>query len=333
MLDTLRRRNHVLPHLVLLTGLSLTWLSFNVNLLLFWLLFTLTISLCYLEVVTQWSFRAPRRRKPPLEDSMWTKIHHRVSDQLMVSHHILQNPTGRTVFICHGWTSGSQRMVGRAQLFLEEGWNVILIDLPGHGESESIPKWNAELSSTLIIEVLNHLHTSHKELFGNPFLIFGHSMGGFISLRLSHRREELSMHTDLCGWIAESPMTGYSEIFDETCQILRIPTILRPIVLKKTMRHFNALNPSTDDLSSLTDVDCPAWGQYTEPTLLVQADPDERLGESHYLRLQHVMASNQPGLLRSVMMDDLAHSGESNHIRRDEVIRNWLDDVFGHSSA
>jgi len=109
---------------------------------------------------------------------MWTKIHHRVSDQLMVSHHILQNPTGRTVFICHGWTSGSQRMVGRAQLFLEEGWNVILIDLPGHGESESIPKWNAELSSTLIIEVLNHLHTSHKELFGNPFLIFGHSMGG-----------------------------------------------------------------------------------------------------------------------------------------------------------
>lgn len=219
-------------------------------------------------------------------------------------------------------------MVGRAQLFIELGYHVILIDLPGHGESQSITKWTAEQSSTMIIDTLNQLHSSHTNLFNSDLLVFGHSMGGFISLRLSNRRNELNMHTQLSGWIVESPMTGYSEIFDETCDLLRIPPLLRPVILQKTMRQFNALNVRTKDLNSLSDVDAPNWGEFSEPTLLIQANPDERLGSSHYLRLQRVMDAKSQRLLTSVLMDDLAHSGAAVHPRRDEVIRQWIQSEY-----
>lgn len=328
MLDNLRRLNHVLPLIVLFSGLSLTWISSGINIALSTVFLITTLFLLYLEVVTQLSFRAPMKRKPPLNDSNWTKVKHHVDGKIMVSHYFIKNTSAPTVFICHGWTSGSQRMLGRAELFIQQGYNVIMIDLPGHGESQSITKWTAEQSSTMVIDTLNQLYDMQPNLFNSRMLIFGHSMGGFISLRLSKRRKELKMHSILSGWITESPMTGYTEIFEETCNLLRIPSMLRPIVLKKSIRQFNALNSATPDLMSLADVDCPEWGAFEEPTLLIQADPDERLGTSHYLRLQEVMQADSPSLLTSVLLDDLAHSGAAVHKRRDEVIRQWIQNEF-----
>ena len=328
MLDTLRRRNHVLPSIVLVLGVLFSRFTADVNGALSACILVFTFFFTYLEIVTQLSFRAPRKRKPPLNDPNWVKIEHDVKGGIMVSHHFMQDTSSPTVFICHGWTSGSQRMVGRAQLFIELGYHVILIDLPVHGESQSITKWTAEQSSTMIIDTLNQLHSSHTNLFNSDLLVFGHSMGGFISLRLSNRRNELNMHTQLSGWIVESPMTGYSEIFDETCDLLRIPPLLRPVILQKTMRQFNALNVRTKDLNSLSDVDAPDWGEFSEPTLLIQANPDERLGSSHYLRLQRVMDAKSQRLLTSVLMDDLAHSGAAVHPRRDEVIRQWIQSEY-----
>ena len=328
MLDSLRRRNHILPLIVLIIGLASTWFTIIIHTGLAIVILCCTMFLFYAETIAQMSFRAPRKRKPPLDDPDWVKVKHQVSNHVMVSHHFMQDTSSPTVFICHGWTSGSQRMIGRAQLFIEHGYHVILIDLPGHGESQSITKWTAEQSSTMVIDTLNQLHSSHPNLFGTRMLVYGHSMGAFISLRLSKRRHELTMHSLLSGWIAESPMTGYTEIFDETCDLLRIPSILRPLVLRKTMRQFNALNIGTTNLNSLSDVDCPDWGKYTEPTLLIQADPDERLGSAHYLRLQRVMNATSPSMLTSKLMDDLAHSGEAVHPGRDAVIQQWIEKEF-----
>ncbi|MGB1588153.1 MAG: alpha/beta hydrolase [Poseidonia sp.] len=286
----------------------------------------------YIECVTQLAFRAPQHRKPPIDDERWNpQLIHSGEHQLSTYHQVL-NPHGPTVWLCHGWTSGSQRMLGRADIFLNRGWNVVMLDLPNHGASSKLNKWTAEQSTTLLIDVANKLAEDHQGLFGGQVYYFGHSMGGFLGLRLSQRRNELTFGDRFSGWMFESPMTGYTEIFQETCNILRIPHLLRPLVLDNTLRHVNALI-APRSINSLDEADAPRWGMPDEPTLVVQASPDERLGMNHYERL--LTAMNDRGrshLLSSHLLTSLRHTGANKHAERDQIIHEWLNSV-AHSSS
>jgi hypothetical protein len=159
-------------------------------------------------------------------------------------------------------------------------------------------------------------------------------MGGFIGLRLSSRRNELEPMPKILGWILESPMTGYTEIFQETCNILKIPKIIQPVVLWRMMGQFNSINHERPNFSELNETDAPIWGSTQEPTLLVQAANDERLGDTHYLRLQkcHDDAGTKE-LLTSRIMESLRHSGCAVHADRDVVVNQWLDDCGFQSSS
>ncbi len=286
----------------------------------------------YVEVVTQLAFRAPQNRKPPIDDERWNPRFISSGEHQLSTYHQVLNPGGPTVWVCHGWTSGSQRMLGRADIFLDRGWNVVMIDLPNHGASSKLTKWTAEQSTTLLIDVANKLHEDHPELLAGHVYYFGHSMGGFLGLRLSQRRNELTFGDRFSGWMFESPMTGYTEIFEETCNILRIPHLLRPLVLANTLRHVNALI-SPRSIHSLDDADAPKWGIPTEPTLVVQASPDERLGMDHYDRLLTAMSdSGRSNLLSSHLLTTLRHTGANKHVERDRIIDEWLGSV-AHSSS
>ena len=335
MLDWARRRNHVLPLFVGLVGILTSIMVIEV---MGWVpgLLCLLVSLFffYLEVVTQWSFRAPSKRKPTLDKDGW--------EQLIVNasgHDIMFYIHGAAIdaplaLVCHGWTAGAIRMVHRASSFIERGWNVILVDLPSHGGSDALPKWSAEQATTLLIESLNLVQKQRTWLFNNKICYYGHSIGAFIGLRISKRRGELSDPVHPTAWIFESPMTGYTEIHEETCNILKIPTFLRPWVLKKTLRHFNAINGPVRVVSALSDADMPTWGVTSEPTLMVQANPDERLGPVHHQRLINVMSSRkESGLLTTHLLDDLRHSGSHESPSRKSVIDLWVDETFTHSSS
>jgi len=283
--------------------------------------------LTYIEVITQLSFRAPKQRKTLLDEDPWVMEKHDTKHSQVLSYTFAESKGAEpTLLLIHGWTSGASRMVGRAELFRKRGWNIIMIDLPNHGGSSSIHKWTAEYATTSVINVLNQLHKSNSELFENELYYYGHSMGGFIGLRLSKRRNELDWEANFGGWILESPMTGYSEIFDETSQILRIPKFLRPIVRWRMFSQFNALNENRPGLSSLAQTNIPIWGMTNEPTLLLQAHNDERLGDSHYLRMQKsYQVEGLENLLTSVVMEDLRHSGCAVHKGRDILVNAWLD--------
>ena len=286
----------------------------------------------YIEVVTQLAFRAPQHRKPPINDLGWNPQTVQSGEHALSTYHRLNNPGGPTAWLCHGWTSGSQRMLGRAELFLHRGWNVVMIDLPNHGASSNLNKWTAEQSTTLLIDVANKLHERQTGLLAGPVYFFGHSMGGFLGLRLSERRQELMFGEQFSGWIFESPMTGYTEIFQETCNILRIPSPLRPLVLNNTLRHVNAII-APRQINSLQEADAPHWGMPDEPLLIVQASPDERLGMNHYDRILAAMHdSGRTALLSSHLLTSLRHTGANKHADRDQLIEKWLA-LLPHSSS
>ena len=335
MLNALRRQNHVLPGAVAFIGLTGSlWLS-SLNIILVIPSLTLTVYLFYLELVTQWSFRAPIRRKPAFDDHRYEQVMITVANRKLAHYVAKGTPGAPLVWMCHGWTAGAFRMGARAEPFLERGWSVVLVDLPGHGISEGLTKWSAEESTTLLIGAIRQLQAKRPELFASGVVHYGHSIGAFIGLRLSKRRDELEHAFDFCGWVMESPMTGYTEIFDETCNLLRIPSLLRPVVLRKTLRHFNALNEATASFQRLDEADVPLWGMPQERVLLAQAMPDERLGQIHHERLIALMESGStPELLTKALLEDLTHSGSHISASRDVVVKAWLDQHFiAHSSA
>ena len=133
----------------------------------------------------------------------------------------------------------------------------------------------------------------------------------------------------------ESPMTGYTEIFEETCNIFGSHLQLRPIVLRKTLRHFNARNEGVASFNRLAEADVPAWGMPQERALLVQAIPDERLGSIHHERLIRLMEGGQsPTLLTTTLLEDLRHSGSHESPSRKAAVDAWLNEHFQfHSSA
>lgn len=335
MLNVLRKHNHVLPACVFLLGLVCSVWFLSINVLVGAFCCILTLFLTYLELVTQWSFRAPPRRKPKLDDNRYESRMIVVNGH-RIAHYIAAGRPGMPlVWMCHGWTSASSRMVDRAESFLERGWSVLLVDLPGHGISDGLEKWSAEESTTLLISAINKLQREQPDLFAAEMVHYGHSIGAFIGLRISKRRSELNEGMNIQGWVFESPMTGYTEIFDETCNILRIPHPIRPIVLRKTLRHFNARNEGVAHFNRLDEADVPAWGMPQERALLVQAIPDERLGSIHHERLIRLMEGGQsPTLLSTTLLEDLRHSGSHESLSRKAAVDAWLDEHFQvHSSA
>ena len=335
MLSWARQQNHVLPVAVGMLGAFLTlYAVVNHG----WIVGTIVAStaslLLYLEIVTQLSFRAPRKRKEPLTAPNWKRVDINVGGY-DIAHYVRQGQTDKPLaWVCHGWTSGAVRMIHRSSSFIDRGWNVVLVDLPSHGASASLPKWSAEQSTSLLIAAMNRLQQQQPEMFSHGVCYYGHSIGAFIGLRISKRRGELSENARPGAWIFESPMTGYTEIHDETCNLLKIPTALRPWVLRKTLAHFNAINGPERTVRSLSDADVPTWGIPAEATLMVQANPDERLGSIHHRRLIKAMSDTKnTSILETHLLDDLRHSGSHESDSRKTVVDAWLDEHFDYSSS
>jgi pimeloyl-ACP methyl ester carboxylesterase len=80
--------------------------------------------------------------------------------------------SGKTILLCHGWESNASRWQNLIMLLQESDHNIIALDAPAHGQSES-KQFNAILYSKFINVVSQKFH---------PDIIIGHSVGGMASV-------------------------------------------------------------------------------------------------------------------------------------------------------
>lgn len=80
--------------------------------------------------------------------------------------------SGKTVLLCHGWESNAYRWKSLIELLQKDNYNIIALDAPAHGNSES-KKFNAVLYSEFIYVVSQKF---------NPNILIGHSVGGMASV-------------------------------------------------------------------------------------------------------------------------------------------------------
>ncbi|WP_298815991.1 alpha/beta fold hydrolase [Chloroflexus sp.] len=84
---------------------------------------------------------------------------------------------GRTVLLCHGITSSAATLWRLGSDLAAEGWRVIALDLPGHGQSDLSPAYDIDTVANIVGDVIQAL--------GLPELVMiGHSWGGATTLAL-----------------------------------------------------------------------------------------------------------------------------------------------------
>jgi len=123
-----------------------------------------------------------------------------------------RNPSNSNVWVicCHGWTNVKREMSSYAMEFYRRGFNVLIPDLHGHGDSESKFVSMGWLDRLDIVDWANSLA---KENPNTKIIIFGVSMGGATTMMTTGEvlPENVVLAIEDCGF------TGVKDIFTDQC--------------------------------------------------------------------------------------------------------------------
>ena len=130
---------------------------------------------------------------------------------------------GDTVLLVHGWTSNAARWRNLIRLLLEEDYNVIAFDAPGHGNSSG-KFLNVPLYATCL-EALIEIH--------QPIHLIGHSVGGMTVLYNEYKNPSEVVQKI----VTTAAPSEFYEIMDEYQALLglniRVVRALDELILKK----------------------------------------------------------------------------------------------------
>jgi len=104
-----------------------------------------------------------------------------------------------TIVLMHGFRASKEFMVNTALYFRFLGFNVIVPDLLGHGDSAGAKTFGV-IDSYVINEIISKEHAPQRNLY-----LLGNSMGAVAATRIA------SMRDDVHGLILQAPMLNFSE--------------------------------------------------------------------------------------------------------------------------
>lgn len=211
-----------------------------------------------------------------------------------------------------------------ARHFSRHNWNVLAVDLPGHGRSSGNTLTSIEAMSDWIIEVLDHFSLEDLALVG-------HSMGSLITLETASRIKKRASKIVLIGSIAPMPVS--EPILDATANK---PNTAHAMLTSFGFSTQNLMggNPNPgmwmvsdsmrryeDEIDTALDLDmraCNAYrngleaaGKVTASSLMIHGDADRltplRATEALASKLRDARVSVVPGGGHSLMVEDPNH--------------------------
>lgn len=126
----------------------------------------------------------------------------------LYTNHVLLDQPRAAVILTHGIGSHSGRNETLADRFRKEKISVFAFDLPGHGRSRT-EKWLFD-DFQVLTEALNQIYQPALEYcdqLGIPLFLFGHSMGGLITIDFVIRH-----HPRVAGIVLAAPALDTGEI-------------------------------------------------------------------------------------------------------------------------
>jgi pimeloyl-ACP methyl ester carboxylesterase len=101
-------------------------------------------------------------------------------------------PTQPTAVFIHGAANDHSVWSLQSRYFAHHGWNVLALDLPGHGQSDGEPCTSVEALAQWVAAALDALNVKNAA-------VFGHSMGSLTALELAATRNDLVAKLGLIG--------------------------------------------------------------------------------------------------------------------------------------
>lgn len=234
------------------------------------------------------------------------------------------DPTKPSVMFIHGAGFDHSVWTLFARHFSRHNWNVLAIDLPGHGRSSGETLSSIEAMANWIIDVLDHLSIENVSLVG-------HSMGSLITLETAARLQTRATKVVLIGSIAPMPVSD--PILDATANK---PGAAHAMLTSFSFSKQNLMggNPNPgmwmvsdsmrryeDEIQAALDLDMRACNAYrngleaakeiTAESLMIHGDADRltplRATKTLQTTLNNARISIVPGAGHSLMVEDPNH--------------------------
>ena len=204
----------------------------------------------------------------------------------------------KTVICVHGYCgTGLRDMSAIAPFFLQNGFNVLLVDNRAHGESEGNIIGYGVLDSLDVTVWINALKTAHpvKSTF-----LYGISMGAATAMMTAQyvRRDEIA------GIIADC---GFTSIYEEFCYLYRTvahvpPCIIVPAIRRRAKKFAGYDIKTTDAREILARTDIPVMFIHGSGNLYQQEETAVHSMVDFFLLIQLAGTGDElQGIKRGIM--------------------------------
>ena len=219
-----------------------------------------------------------------------------------------------TVVVLHGYAMGKEVMGSFAALLADAGFDVVLVDLPGHGESSGeFVTWGIREA-----EAINALREAlEARSASRPLIGFGISLGGSVALRAAATEP---------GWDAVVAL----QPFEDPAAVIpnfraMAPAWLRFLVSGRRLEKAVAVAAQRAEFRFDDARLAPLLGGYTVPTLIEHGRGDSLVSVSESERI----AAAAPGIIDLMVDEDADHFLLPLMLwRRCPNVLGWLGDQF-----
>ncbi|MHA2504559.1 MAG: alpha/beta fold hydrolase, partial [Candidatus Kariarchaeaceae archaeon] len=158
-------------------------------------------------------------------------------------HTVEQSDDASWVVLFHSWGRNSSRMALQCQIYIDRGYNLLLVDAPGHGRS----KWVPVVTGMRYAEVTSRICEKHNI---KPVIAHGLSFGSITSLLFMEGR---SLHA----LVLEALPNNFRDLYEGFFRVLPMPRFLLfwiPILFL-SLKDITPYEPNT----TLERVNCPVF--------------------------------------------------------------------------
>jgi len=267
-------------------------------------------------------FTTPTRDHVDITDGRWRDIRfHGWGEEELKAKVLPGADENRDLILyLHGYRSSLGRGETRCQHFNSLGPHVIGLDQRGFGRQDGRLDWTL-LKATADAEALLESAPQHLGFEPNRVWIYGHSMGGFITIRLASHPSGW-WEGKLQGIILESPVTSFPYLIDK-----KLPgrmVMAKPWVRHVLRREYERIHPDLNVRYANSEL--PYWGTPKVPFLVLQSAEDEVLGLDHYeLLIEHLQTNDSNSSIH--LIEGMPHTSMFDHPERREILENWLEEM------
>jgi uncharacterized protein len=180
---------------------------------------------------------------------------------------------GRLVIVLHGYADSSAGAAAWLPLLHRQGVNVLLLDLPGHGESGDAPCTAGWIERRVVWEVIEQLRATHAERCEHVVL-YGLSMGAAVALAAA------VLKPGIAAVIADSPYADFRKASVTHAALFGLPGMLFQRPATWLIEHwYQADFREVAPMHLLEKLTCPVLLIQAGEDLLISPEDRQRMAE------------------------------------------------------